>query len=183
MDLHTFISLHEKAKTRNPAEIAAIPYPNPLLQHYTFFSVMEGLRKDWRELAPGKDPGKHKPHRFWARDILFTDGRDKLLRCERYWPEEVVDDLRAAKAGISSPGYIGTLPVPLRPLADATTSPCVLCKVPGPVIGTYLQVRNSIEYDEWQLSLAVLCAGCVAARPIHRESACERFAHYCFSRS
>ncbi|HTK05499.1 MAG TPA: hypothetical protein VL500_07975 [Candidatus Eisenbacteria bacterium] len=181
MDLKTFIDLHEQAKTRHAGEVAAIPYPNPLLQHYTFFSVMEGLRKDWRELAPGKDPGKHRPHRFWVRDVLFSDGGDRIIRCDRFWPEEVVDDLRNARVGALGPVVGQANKVPLGALADAMTRPCVLCKAPGPVIGTYMQTRNSIEFDEWQLSLAVLCAGCVAARPIHRESACQRFAHIVFT--
>lgn len=180
MDLHAFIALHEKAKTRHAGELAAIPYPNPLLRHYTFFSVMEGLRDDWRDLAPGKDPGKHEPHRFWVRDLLMTDKGDKIVRCDRFWPREVVDDLRAAEIGALGPVVGQANKVPLGALAEAMAKPCAICAKPGPVIGTYWQSRNSIEFDEWTLSLAVLCAECVTARPIHRESLCQRFAHIVF---
>jgi len=181
MEQRTFIDLHETAKTRHPGEVATIPYPNPLLRHYTFFSVMEGLRQDWRDLAPGKDAGKHKPHRFWVRDVLLSDKGDRVIRCDRFWPREIVDDLRNAEIGALGPVAGRSNPVPLGALADAMTRPCAICAKPGPVIGTYWQSRNSIEYDEWSLSLAVLCADCVAARPIHRESACERFAHVVFA--
>lgn len=181
MDTATFITLFEKAQRGRPAELAAIPYPNPLLAYYTFFSTLEGLRKDWRELGQGMDPGKHKPHRFWVRG-LRRSGDQTVVSCDRFWPREVVDDLRAAEQSIAIAGRGERDVVPLGALEDAITAACPLCGGHGPMIGTYMQTRNGIEYDEWQLSLAVLCAACNAARPVHRQSACRRFAHEIFAR-
>lgn len=179
MEINAFIALYEEAKRRHAGEVAAIPYPNPLLAHHTFFSAVDGLRKDWRELAPDKDPGKYKPHRFWARNLVRDNGR--VVRCDRFWPREAVDDLRAAEQGFMSNGLVDEIEIPLGSLADAASHPCSSCAAPGPVIGTYMQTRNSIEFDEWQFSLAVLCASCVAARAFHRQSECERFSHRIFA--
>lgn len=185
MDTNAFISLHEAAKTRHPIELKAISYPNPMLAHYTFFSVMEGLRKDWRDL--GKDPGKHKPHRFWVRSVVRNpephDSGDVILRCDRFWPREVLDDVREAERGYSinaRDAHVVGLPVPLGTLDDCLSQACPSCGKAGPVIGTYMQTRNSFEYDEWQFSLAVLCTRCASARPFHRQSECRRFAHEIF---
>ncbi len=182
MDTTTFIALYEQAKRNRPAELSAIPYPNPLLSHYTFFSTLEGLRKDWRELGQGMDPGKHKPHRFWVRG-LRRSGDQAVTACDRFWPREVVDDLRAAEQSFATTAGRGDRDIlPLGALADAVTAPCPLCGGHGPMIGTYMQTCNSIGFDERQLSLAVLCAACNTARPVHRQSECRRFANEIFAR-
>ncbi|MEY4744238.1 MAG: hypothetical protein RL272_183 [Candidatus Parcubacteria bacterium] len=180
MDTTTFIALYERAKRKHPADVAEIPYPNPLLKYHTFFSTLEGLRQDWREVGKDKDPGKHRPHRFWVRDLRRSG--DRVVTCERFWPREVVDDLREAERGIPDAGGADPVTVPLGSLSDALVGACPTCASPGPLIGTYMQTRNSIEFDEWQFSLAVLCASCNAARPIHRQSECRRFAHEIFAR-
>ncbi len=180
MDLNEFIALYEQAKLRRHGEVAAIPFRNPLLTHYTLFSTMEGLRKDWRDLAINSDPGKHKPHRFWVRNLSPNTG--EVARCDRFWPRETVDDLHAAEQGFASNGLVDSIEVPLGDISEAMLQTCLTCATPGPVIGTYMQSRNSIEFDEWQLSLAVLCATCTAARAFHRQSECSRFAHRIFLR-
>lgn len=182
MDLYDFIRVYENARVGHAAEIAKIAYPNPRLKYYTLFETLEGLRKDWRDLAPGQDPGKHKPHRFFVRDWHSPPGpfdfSPSIDVVDRAWAREIVDDLRAADTGFDRPGYcIGVRP-PLAPLADIARTPCPSCGTEALVIGCYDQTRNSFEYDEWTITLSALCVRCAKVTgEVARRAATTRIHH------
>jgi hypothetical protein len=182
MDLYDFIRVYERAKAAQQHELDAIRIPNPRLRHYTFFATLEGLRSDWRELEHGKDPGKHKPHRFFVREFrLMPEPHDYgpvIDVLDRAWAREIVDDLRAADKGFDRPGCIvGTRP-PLAPFANVAKTACPACGVEAVVVGSYDQTRNSFEYDEWTITLSALCLRCAKVTgEIARRSECRRIPH------
>lgn len=182
MDLHDFIRVYEAARVGHAAELAKIGIPNPRLRHYTFFNTLEGLRKDWRELAPDQDPGKHKPHRFFVREYwLMPEPHDYgpvLGICDRVWAREIVDDLRAADKGFDRPGFCVGVRPPLSPLSAVAKLPCKACGSDALVIGCYDQTRNSFEYDEWTITLSALCLRCAKVTgEVARRAETQRIPH------
>lgn len=177
MSLPKFIQVYEQARRDFPAERAALPFRTPFVEGHMFFGTIVGLRQDWKD----PDPGKYQPHWFFVRDYAtrrspFCDGTE-LAWCDRFWVKEVLADAKAAETGIpswSGDAQCDPRPVPLGTFADAKREPCPCCGADGFVIGCYEQSRNSIEFDQWDVSVSVLCLDCSTVTRRFRRSECHR---------
>jgi hypothetical protein len=177
MSLHEFMQAFEQAKIAFPAERSKLPFRTRFTEGHTFYGTLVGLRHDWKD----PDPGKFQPHWFFVRDYATRPspfhGGTEVAWCDRFWVKDVIDDAKAAEAG--NPFWCGypqnvSRPVPLGTFADVKRETCPCCGTDGFVVGCYEQSRNSIEFDQWDVTVSVLCLDCRAVTRRHWRSECRR---------
>jgi hypothetical protein len=155
MDLSRFMFLAER--------LAREPSADPLLKE-----ALNGLRTDWRD----DDPGKRDATWFFVRGYLLDDyscgSRMAVLRrpidVKRFWVDQVVDDLPAARLGRS-------------PIGEFKDVRQVICDGHGPawIIGKYDQTFDGPDGDIWQVDLYLLCPSCPKLHHLASRSEGHRF--------